>query len=70
MEIAIALGTFFTVTLALYGLLYKPAASGAMDARLGGLRYTRGKETLPDPEAAFTARVWRPLVDGVSRKAN
>jgi tight adherence protein C len=70
MEITIALGTFFTVTLAIYGLLYKPASGGAMDTRLGGLRYTRAKATLPDPEAAFTARVWRPFVEGVSRRAN
>jgi tight adherence protein C len=70
MEIAIALGTFFTVTLALYGFLYKPASDG-MDARLGGLRYSRpNKESLPDPEAAFTVRVWRPLVEGITRKAN
>jgi tight adherence protein C len=71
MEIAIALGTFFTVTLALYGFLYKPAGGDAMDARLGGLRYSRpSKEAIPDPEAAFTVRVWRPLVQGITRKAN
>jgi tight adherence protein C len=71
MEITIALGTFFTVTLALYGLLYKPAGGDAMDARLGGLRYSRSnREAIPDPDAAFTVRVWRPLVEGISRKAN
>ena len=71
MEITIALGTFFTVTLALYGLLYRPAGGDAMDVRLGGLRYSRSnKESLPDPDAAFTARVWRPLVNGLTRKAN
>jgi tight adherence protein C len=70
MEVTIALGTFFTVTLAIYGLLYKPASGGAMDARLGGLRYSRTKDTLPDPEAAFTTRVWRPMVANLSKRAN
>ncbi len=70
MEVTIALGTFFTVTLALYGLLYRPAGGNAMDTRLGGLRYTRSKDPLPDPEAAFTARVWRPFVEGMSWRAN
>jgi tight adherence protein C len=71
MEIAIALGTFFTVTLALYGLLYRPVGGDAMDARLGGLRYSRpNKEALPDPEAAFTARVWNPVVRGLAARAN
>jgi tight adherence protein C len=71
MEITIALGTFFTVTLAVYGLLYRPANSGSMDARLGGLRYTRAnRDSLPDPDAAFTARVWQPLVRSITQRAN
>lgn len=42
-----------------------------MDARLGGLRYTRpAREALPDPEAAFSQRVIRPLVLGFSRRVN
>lgn len=70
MEAIIAIAAFLTVTLGVYGFLYKPAGGDAMDARLGGLRYVRpNKESLPDPEAAFTARVWRPLVAGVTRRA-
>lgn len=71
MPMIIALGTFLTVTMVLYGLLYRPAGGGTMDERLGGLRYTRPKrEALPDPDAAFTARVLRPLVAGLARRSN
>jgi tight adherence protein C len=71
MEIMIALGTFVSVTLLVYGLGYRGANTGSLDARLGGLRYSRGnRESLHDPEAAFTARVWTPLVSGAVRRAN
>ncbi|MBA4180699.1 MAG: type II secretion system protein [Anaerolinea sp.] len=70
MEVLIAFSTFITVTLVMYGLLHQPA-NEAMDARLGGLRYTRpAREALPDPDAAFTARVVKPLIRGVSRRMN
>src|SRR4051794_248164 len=42
-----------------------------MDARLGGLRYSRAtREALPDPDAAFKTRVLRPLIAGMNRRAN
>lgn len=71
MEVMIALGTFLTVTLLIYGLGYRRADTGSMDARLGGLRYTRpNRESLHDPEATFGARVWTPLLTGAVRRAN
>lgn len=70
MEVLIALSTFITVTLVVFGLFYTPAAS-AVDTRLGGLRYTRpNREALPDPDAAFTARVLKPIVQKFTRRAN
>ncbi len=71
MEFLVAFSTFVTVTLMAYGLMHKTPADGAMDLRLGGLRYTRpNREALPDPEAAFSQRVIRPLLQGLSRRAN
>lgn len=72
MEILIAISTFVTVTLMSYGLMHKTAADGgAMDVRLGGLRYARPKrEELPDPEAAFGQRVLRPMLQSLSQRAN
>ncbi len=71
MEILVAFSTFVTVTLMAYGLMHKTTGDGAMDMRLGGLRYTRpNREALPDPEAAFSQRVIRPLIQGISRRAN
>ena len=70
MPVIIALGTFVTVTLAVYGLLYRAAPLDPMEARLSGLRYARpGKEALPDPEAAFSTRVLRPLMRALTSKA-
>ena len=70
MEALIALATFVTVTLTAYGLFYRQAESDPMDSRLGGLRYVRpGKQELPDPEAAFKARVVAPMVKALSSKA-
>lgn len=69
MAILIALATFVSVTLAAYGLLAR-TENTAMDARLGGLRYQRRREALPDADAAFSARVLRPLVRNISRRAN
>jgi tight adherence protein C len=71
MEVLVALATFMTVFLASYGLLYKQTSVNAMDARLGGLKYQRAnKADLPDPEAAFSARVLRPLIKNFSRQVN
>lgn len=71
MEMLIAFGTFVTVTLIGYGLFYRTTADSPMDNRLGGLRYQRPtREAIPDPEAAFTSRVLRPLLRGVNAKAN
>ncbi len=68
MELLITISTFVTVTLVVFGFLHQPA-SGAMDARLGGLRYTRpAREALPDPDAAFVARVLRPIVRALARR--
>lgn len=71
MPFLIAISTFVTVTLMVYGLFHKSVAGGAMDVRLGGLRYSRpAKEALPDPEAAFSQRVLRPMLRTLSAKAN
>ena len=68
MELLIAFSTFVTVTLVVFGFLHQPAR-GAMDARLGGLRYTRpAREALPDADAAFVARVVQPMVRSVARR--
>ncbi len=69
MPIVIALGTFLFVTLLLFGILYKPISDGAMDDRLGGLRYNRAKrDALPDPNAAFRTRVIDPLLRAINRR--
>lgn len=71
MELLIAFATFTAVTLTIYGLFYRSAAADPMDSRLGGLRYVRpGHEPLPDPDAAFSARVLRPVLRTFARKAN
>mgnify|MGYP001210302727 CR=1 FL=1 len=71
MAFLVAVSTFITVTLMLYGLLSRTTGDSGMDARLGGLRYSRpSREALPDPEAAFSQRIIRPLIQGVSRRAN
>lgn len=70
MEFLVAFSTFFTVTLMVYGLFHR-TATGAMDDRLGGLRYTRpAREALPDPDAAFSQRVIRPLFQTLNRRAS
>lgn len=69
MEVFITFGTFIAVSLMTYGLLYRTSGNDALDTRLGGLRYTRaGKDSLPDPEAAFTQRVLRPIIQGATAK--
>ncbi len=71
LELFISLGVFITVTLVVYGVAYRGQGDAAMEGRLGGLRYTRpGREALPDPEAAFTVRVVRPIMAAVSRRSN
>lgn len=71
MPILVAASTFITVTLMVYGLLHKSAAGTGMDARLGGLRYSRPtREALPDPEASFSERVIKPIFRMLSRRAN
>ena len=70
MEVMIAFATFVSVTLAVFGLLYREQVDTAVDARLGGLRYNRaGKEALPDPDAAFSQRVLRPMIRSLSGRA-
>lgn len=71
MEILVAFGTFVTITLIVYGLGYRSVADSPMDTRLGGLRYSRpNREALPDPDAAFTVRVLRPLVRNMTTRVN
>ncbi len=71
MELLIALGTFITVTLTAYGLLYQGGTAAAMDARLSGLRYDRtSRDDVSDPEAAFKARVLKPLAQGAGARVN
>lgn len=71
MEILVTVGTFVTVTLIVYGLAYRSANESPMDTRLGGLRYTRpNREALPDPEAAFTVRVLRPILRSLTSRVN
>ncbi|MCC7364048.1 MAG: type II secretion system F family protein [Dehalococcoidia bacterium] len=71
MELMIAFGTFLAVTLMAYGLLYRQAGDDPMGTRLGGLRYSRpGRDALPDPDAAFTVRVIRPIVRNVTARLN
>ena len=71
MPAIVAISTFITVTLMIYGLLHRAADGGGMDVRLGGLHYARpAKDALPDPDAAFTQRVIRPIMQGLSRRAN
>ena len=71
MEAMIALGAFFTVTLVVYGLFYRGVADGDLDARLGGLRYSSPtREALPDPDAAFSARVVNPIIKNFMRRVN
>jgi tight adherence protein C len=70
MELLIAAATFLSVTFAAYGLLSRRSGD-AIEARLGGLRYTRPrKEAIPDAEAAFSVRVIRPMVRNLSGKLN
>ena len=69
MPLIIAVSTFVFVTLLVYGLLHKTAGGGVMDSRLGGLRYSRPtRDSIPDPDAAFTARVIQPLIRGMNRR--
>jgi len=72
MPFIIAVSTFVTVTLIVYGLLHRTAGGGGvMDSRLGGLRYSRPtKEALPDPDASFRLRVILPMMKTLSTKAN
>ena len=71
MEFLIALGTFLTIFLVVYGAGYKSANGDPMDARLGGLRYTRSnREPLPDTEGGFVTRIARPMAKNLARKIN
>jgi len=71
MEALILFGTFFTVTLVIYGVFYRGIGEGEMDVRLGGLRYARpNKEALPDPEAQFVTRVLKPMARHLVRRLN
>lgn len=70
MPLLIAIGAFITVTLFAYGLMQLRAGGDtAMAERLGGLKYTRPRaEPLPDPDAAFGARVLKPIVKNFARR--
>ncbi len=69
MPIVIAISTFLTITLLMYGLLSPRAAGPTLEARLGGLKYQRPRhDPLPDPDAAFSARVLRPLFIGSTKR--
>ncbi len=71
MLFAAVIGTFVTVTMMIYGLLYKNTGAGAMESRLSGLRYQKpGREALPDPEASFSARILSPLGKALTQRAN
>ena len=71
MPILVAVGTFITVSLMVYGLLYRGRGNDILNIRLGDLRYSREKrEELPDPDAAFSVRVLRPLILAISGRAN
>ena len=70
MALLIAFAVFVAVTLAVFGILYRQPG-GAMDARLGGLRYQRpGHDVVTDPDGAFTARVLRPIFRNMTARAN
>ncbi len=71
MPFFIAISTFVAVTLMVYGLFHRTVSNGAMDMRLGGLRYARPtRDALPDPDAAFSQRVLKPILLGLARRAN
>jgi tight adherence protein C len=71
MTYMISIATFFTITLLIYGLLQQRRSEPALEERLGGLRHQRpARDPLPDPDAAFGARVIRPMVTGMARKVN
>src|SRR5688500_11029346 len=71
MPLIIALGTFFAVGFTVYGLFYQSSVVDPMEARLGGLRYTRPKrEALPETEGSFKVRVLAPLVQSMSQRVN
>ncbi len=71
MLIAAVFGTFHTVMLMVYGLLYKKTGVGSMETRLSGLRYQKpGREPIPDPEASFSSRVLRPLGAALNERAS
>ncbi len=71
MPLLIAMGVFVTVFLTVYGLGLRTEAGDPMDSRLGGLRYTRPKkDNLPEPDAAFKARVLTPLMATLAARAN
>jgi tight adherence protein C len=67
----ISIGTFLAVFLTVYGLSLRTNTGDPMEARLGGLRYSRPKkENLPEPDAAFKTRVLIPIMQRLSTRAN
>lgn len=71
MAILIAMGTFLTVFLTVYGLALRGEAAGPMDSRLGGLRYSRPKrEAVAEQDPAFKARVLAPLMQSLTARVN
>ncbi len=72
MEYLVATAVFFAVTLALYGIFYRPASANVMGDRLVGLRAaTRGElaaDRVTDPGARFGKRVISPALHAVTRR--
>lgn len=71
MPYLIALATFVAVTFGLYGLLSRRPAEDPLSARLGGLRYNRPRPLpVTDPDAPFSQRVIRPLIESFTQRLN
>jgi tight adherence protein C len=71
MEVVISLSTMITVMLLTYGLLYRTSGEDTLGVRLGGLKYERpSREALPDPQAAFKARVMGPLAQALASRTS
>ncbi|MGK2964115.1 MAG: type II secretion system F family protein [Tepidiformaceae bacterium] len=69
MPLFIAAATFLTVMLTVYGLLYRRIEQNDVLTRLETIRSGRPqREELPDPTAAFGARVLKPMTEAFGRR--